>query len=94
MPSILYSPIYAKTYSVCHPISAQIESFFEGELVRNPANKNSGKFVTLTEFLELAKTRTVPGVLISIKVNVFLIPIFRVKNKYSKTCRSLRMRHT
>lgn len=41
--------------------------FFEGEAVRNPANKNSGKFVTLAEFLELAKTRAVPGVLISIK---------------------------
>ncbi|KAL2338499.1 hypothetical protein Fmac_012945 [Flemingia macrophylla] len=35
------------------------------DLVRNPANKNSGKFVTLTEFLELAKTKV--GILIDIQ---------------------------
>lgn len=45
-----------------------MQSFFSGDLVRNPATKNSGKFVTLTEFLELAKTKEVPGVLISINV--------------------------
>ena len=53
-------------------LKPQIESFFEGELVRNPANRNNGNFVTLTEFLELAKTRTVPGVLISIKNAAYL----------------------
>ena len=47
-------------------LKPQIESFYDGEFVRNPANRNSGKFVTLTEFLEHAKTRAVPGVLISI----------------------------
>ncbi|MED6180855.1 hypothetical protein PIB30_013938 [Stylosanthes scabra] len=39
---------------------------------RNPAEKNSGKFVTLTEFLELAKTKAVPGILINIQNAAFL----------------------
>lgn len=51
------------------PFSAQIESNFDANLARNPANKNSGKFVTLPEFLELAKTKAVHGILISIKVS-------------------------
>lgn len=72
MCSIFYLPIYVEIYSILHPISAQIESFFDGGLVRNPANRNSGKFVTLSEFLELAKTKAVTGVLISIQV-IFLI---------------------
>ncbi|KAL8488543.1 hypothetical protein ACS0TY_024720 [Phlomoides rotata] len=55
------------TWTDIQALHPQIESFFEGGLVRNPANRNSGKFVTLSEFLELAKTRAVPGVLISIK---------------------------
>lgn len=59
-----------------HLISAQIESFFEGDLVRNPATKNSGKFVTLADFLELAKTKAVTGVLISIQVQTFFLHIF------------------
>ncbi|MCI01097.1 glycerophosphoryl diester phosphodiesterase family protein, partial [Trifolium medium] len=33
---------------------------------RNPADKNNGKFVTLPEFLELAKTKAVVGILIHI----------------------------
>lgn len=48
--------------------SAQIESPFEAVTPRNPANKNAGKLMTLTEFLEFAKTKAVHGVLISIQV--------------------------
>ncbi|KZV27409.1 putative glycerophosphoryl diester phosphodiesterase 2 [Dorcoceras hygrometricum] len=51
---------------------AQIESFFDNDLVRNPGNKNKGKFVTLPEFLELAKTKAVTGVLISIQNAAYL----------------------
>lgn len=36
---------------------------------RNPANKNSGKFVTLPEFLELAKAKAVFGILVNISVS-------------------------
>ncbi|KAK6156591.1 hypothetical protein DH2020_010839 [Rehmannia glutinosa] len=60
------------TWSQIQSLKPQIESFFEGNLVRNPANKNSGKFVTLSEFLELAKTKAVTGVLISIQNAPFL----------------------
>ncbi|KAL6555143.1 hypothetical protein OROGR_006401 [Orobanche gracilis] len=60
------------TWSEIQSLKPQIESFFEGGLVRNPANKNSGKFVTLSEFLELAKTHAVNGVLISIQNAAFL----------------------
>ncbi|KAG8372602.1 hypothetical protein BUALT_Bualt12G0083700 [Buddleja alternifolia] len=55
------------TWSEIQSLKPQTESFFEGSLVRNPANKNSGKFVTLSEFLQLAKTKAVSGVMISIK---------------------------
>ncbi|KAK7265117.1 hypothetical protein RJT34_32733 [Clitoria ternatea] len=33
---------------------------------RNPANKNSGKFVTLPQFLELAKAKGVTGILVNV----------------------------
>jgi hypothetical protein len=36
---------------------------------RNPADKNNGKFVTLAEFLELAKTKAVGGILVHIPVS-------------------------
>jgi len=39
-----------------------------GDFLRNPANKTSGKLVTLQEFLEIAKTKAVPGVLVNIQV--------------------------
>lgn len=44
---------------------------FNGELVRDPARKNVGKFVTLSDFLEFAKAKAVPGVLINIEVSLF-----------------------
>ncbi|KAI3443993.1 hypothetical protein Pfo_000658 [Paulownia fortunei] len=60
------------TWSEIQSLRPQIESFFDDDLVRNPANKNSGKFVTLSEFLELAKTKAVTGVLISIQNAAYL----------------------
>ncbi|KAI3843268.1 hypothetical protein MKX03_000581 [Papaver bracteatum] len=36
-------------------------------LPRNPANKNAGKLIMFSEFLELAKTKAVSGVMINIK---------------------------
>uniref|UniRef100_A0A7N0RG84 glycerophosphodiester phosphodiesterase n=1 Tax=Kalanchoe fedtschenkoi TaxID=63787 RepID=A0A7N0RG84_KALFE len=41
-------------------------------LMRDPAHKNSGKFVTLAEFLELAKTKGATGVLINIENAAYL----------------------
>ncbi|KAL0285417.1 UNVERIFIED_CONTAM: Glycerophosphodiester phosphodiesterase GDPDL7 [Sesamum angustifolium] len=52
--------------------SPQLESTFENELSRNPANKNTGKIVNLSEFLELAKQKAVPGVYISIENAAYL----------------------
>lgn len=40
-----------------------------GDFQRNPANKSSGKLITLQEFLKLAKTKAVPGVLVNIQVS-------------------------
>lgn len=42
---------------------------------RNPAYKNAGKFTTLTEFLDLAKTNAVSGVLIDIQVSSTLLQL-------------------
>jgi len=42
---------------------------FGNEFQRNPANKNSGKFITLPEFLDLTKTKAVFGILINIQVS-------------------------
>ncbi|EPS68532.1 hypothetical protein M569_06231, partial [Genlisea aurea] len=52
-------------------LQPQMESFFEW-MVRNPANKNKGKFVTLVDFMELAKTKAVPGILINIENAAYL----------------------
>ncbi|CAM8942496.1 unnamed protein product [Rhodiola kirilowii] len=41
-------------------------------LQREPAHKNSGKFITLAEFLELAKTKGAAGVLINIENAAYL----------------------
>lgn len=51
------------------PFSAQMVNPFGNEFQRNPANKNNGKFVTLPEFLDLAKTKAVFGILIHIQVS-------------------------
>jgi hypothetical protein len=44
----------------------------KGGLPRNPANKNKGKFLTLAEFLELAKVKAVTGILINREVSLSL----------------------
>ncbi|CAM8983962.1 unnamed protein product [Rhodiola kirilowii] len=41
-------------------------------LQRDPAHKNSGKFITLADFLELAKTKGATGVLINIENAAYL----------------------
>lgn len=46
-------------------------------LARNPAAKNAGKFMTLDDFLNFAKTTTVSGILINIEVQTeFLFSSF------------------
>ncbi|XP_011084009.1 glycerophosphodiester phosphodiesterase GDPDL7 [Sesamum indicum] len=60
------------TWSEIQSLKPQIESTFENELARNPAHKNSGKFVTLSEFLELAKQKAVAGIYIKIKNAAYL----------------------
>ncbi|CAL0325639.1 unnamed protein product [Lupinus luteus] len=42
------------------------------DVLRNPAEKNSGKFVTLPEFLELAKAKAVAGILVNISNAAYL----------------------
>ncbi|XP_017252852.1 glycerophosphodiester phosphodiesterase GDPDL7 [Daucus carota subsp. sativus] len=44
----------------------------DGSLLRNPRNKNKGKFLTLDAFLELAKTRKTGGVMIKIRNAAYL----------------------
>lgn len=41
-----------------------------GNFKRNPQAKNQGKFVTIDEFLKLAKTRGVTGIQINIEVTI------------------------
>ncbi|TQD86134.1 hypothetical protein C1H46_028307 [Malus baccata] len=42
------------------------------KIVRNPANKDAGKLVTLNEFLEFAKKNAVTGILINIEYAAYL----------------------
>ncbi|KAI4376743.1 hypothetical protein MLD38_014470 [Melastoma candidum] len=62
------------TWSEIQTLKPQLTSPFgtEGGLPRNPINKNAGKFVTLADFLELAKTKAVSGVLINIQNAAYL----------------------
>ncbi|CAN4105457.1 unnamed protein product [Withania somnifera] len=48
-------------------LKPQMVSEFNGDLTRDPARKNMGKFVKLSEFLEFAKAKAIPGVLINIE---------------------------
>ncbi|KAL1534077.1 glycerophosphodiester phosphodiesterase GDPDL6-like isoform X1 [Salvia divinorum] len=59
------------TWNEIKTLKPMIESFFP-ELPRNPAFKNSGKLLTLPEFLELAKAVAVKGIFISIRNAAFL----------------------
>ncbi|KAH0716809.1 hypothetical protein KY290_015777 [Solanum tuberosum] len=60
------------TWEEIQSLKPQMFSEFNGELARDPARKNMGKFVTLSDFLEFAKGKAVPGVLINIENAAFL----------------------
>lgn len=50
-------------------LSAEMTSpLAQAGLQRNPAYKNQGKFFTLSDFLDFAKAKAVPGILINIQV--------------------------
>ncbi|KAF5725866.1 SHV3-like 5 [Tripterygium wilfordii] len=55
-------------------LKPQMASPFENtqSLVRNPAAKNAGKFVRLADFLDLAKTKAVSGIMINIQNAAYL----------------------
>ncbi|KAL2534808.1 Glycerophosphodiester phosphodiesterase GDPDL7 [Abeliophyllum distichum] len=59
------------TWTEIQSVKPQIQNSFR-DLIRNPQNKNKGKFVTLSEFLELAKTKAATGVLINIENAAYL----------------------
>ncbi|XP_030546737.1 glycerophosphodiester phosphodiesterase GDPDL6-like [Rhodamnia argentea] len=62
------------TWSEIQSLKPQLVSPFGSDVgfLRDPANKNKGKFVTLSEFLELAKSKAVSGVLINIENAAYL----------------------
>ncbi|KAM7265324.1 hypothetical protein ACFE04_003007 [Oxalis oulophora] len=62
------------TWNEIQTLKPQIESPYGNAagLMRDPANKNVGKFTTLSDFLELAKTKAVSGILINIQNAAFL----------------------
>ncbi|OIV99858.1 hypothetical protein TanjilG_26196 [Lupinus angustifolius] len=59
------------TWSEIQTLKPQIVNT-QSDLPRNPAEKNSGKFVTLPEFLELAKAKAVAGILVNISNAAYL----------------------
>jgi len=59
------------TWTEIQSLKPQIQNTFR-DLIRNPQNKNKGKFMMLSEFLELAKTKAVSGVLINIENAAYL----------------------
>ncbi|XP_019441286.1 PREDICTED: glycerophosphodiester phosphodiesterase GDPDL7-like [Lupinus angustifolius] len=60
------------TWSEIQTLKPQIVSTQGNDFQRNPAEKNSGKFVTLPEFLELAKAKAVTGILVNISNAAYL----------------------
>ncbi|XP_060194695.1 glycerophosphodiester phosphodiesterase GDPDL6-like isoform X2 [Lycium barbarum] len=60
------------TWDEIQSLKPQMFSEFNGDLARDPARKNVGKFVTLSDFLEFAKEKAVPGVLINIENAAYL----------------------
>ncbi|WJX91290.1 hypothetical protein P8452_73088 [Trifolium repens] len=54
------------TWAEIQTLKPQMVNPQGNDFQRNPADKNNGKFVTLAEFLELAKTKAVGGILIHI----------------------------
>ncbi|PON51630.1 Glycerophosphoryl diester phosphodiesterase [Trema orientale] len=64
---------FALTWSEIQTVKPQIVSpFGNSSILRNPANKNKGKFLTLLEFLDFAKAKAVSGVLINIENAAYL----------------------
>ncbi|KAL0013559.1 hypothetical protein SO802_000628 [Lithocarpus litseifolius] len=59
------------TWSEIQTLKPQIATVFK-DFPRNPAYKNSGKFVTLAEFLEFAKAKGASGILINIQNAAYL----------------------
>ncbi|XVF89246.1 hypothetical protein PTKIN_Ptkin19aG0114700 [Pterospermum kingtungense] len=61
------------TWIEIQTLKPQIVNPFEQQSKRrNPEAKNKGKFMTLTEFLEFAKAKAVPGILINIENAAYL----------------------
>ncbi|CAH8280066.1 unnamed protein product [Arabidopsis lyrata] len=61
------------TWAEIQSVKPQIENPFTSTgFLRNPANKNAGKFTTLADFLELSKEKAVTGVLINIENAAYL----------------------
>ncbi|XP_047326202.1 glycerophosphodiester phosphodiesterase GDPDL7-like [Impatiens glandulifera] len=62
------------TWSEIQTLKPQLTSpYAESQLSRNPAEKNKGSFMTLSAFLDIAKTKAVKGVLIKILNAAFLV---------------------
>ncbi|KAF4347928.1 hypothetical protein F8388_016660 [Cannabis sativa] len=56
------------TWNEIQTLQSQLVSpFGNSSIIRNPANKNKGSFVSLSEFLEFAKAKAVSGILINIE---------------------------
>ncbi|KAJ8548947.1 hypothetical protein K7X08_030913 [Anisodus acutangulus] len=60
------------TWDEIQSLKPQMFSEFNGDLARDPARKNVGKFVTLSDFLEFSKEKAVPGILINIENAAYL----------------------
>ncbi|XP_019453338.1 PREDICTED: glycerophosphodiester phosphodiesterase GDPDL7-like [Lupinus angustifolius] len=60
------------TWSEIQTLKPQIVNTRGNDFPRNPADRNSGKFVTLPEFLELAKAKAVAGIMINISNAAYL----------------------
>ncbi|GAB2216247.1 hypothetical protein Droror1_Dr00024017 [Drosera rotundifolia] len=60
------------TWSQIQTLKPQLVSPLQNGLPRNPAYKDKGRLLTLTEFLDLAKVKAVSGVLIDIQNAVYL----------------------
>lgn len=65
-------------------IPASISNPFSGGLVRNPAFKTAGSFMTLVDFLTFAKDQPITGILICIEVSAYpyLCPNCRVALRF------------
>ncbi|KAK7304793.1 hypothetical protein VNO77_42682 [Canavalia gladiata] len=60
------------TWNEIQTLKPQIVSPLGNDFQRNPANKTSGKIVTFSEFLDLAKAKGVTGILVNIKNAAYL----------------------